>query len=49
MVVHNQLNKKPACSVEAIPSESQRQFDALHQATSEGFKKCPECIGSGIW
>ncbi len=49
MLVHNQLNKKPGCCMEAIPTEKQKQFDALHQATNEGFKKCPECIGSGIW
>jgi hypothetical protein len=49
MVVHNQLNKKPECCAEAIPSEAIKQFDALHQAVREGFKKCPECIGDGIW
>jgi hypothetical protein len=49
MLVHNSLNKQEACGVNEIPEESKKEFDALYQATSEGFSKCPTCIGDSIW
>ena len=49
MVVHNTLNKKPTCGIQDIPPEAKREFDALYQATTTGFHKCTECIGSSIW
>lgn len=49
MVVHNTLNKKPTCGIQDIPPEAKREFDALYQATTTGFHKCAECIGSSIW
>ncbi len=49
MIVHNSLNKQEACGFNDIPEEAKKEFDALYQATSEGYEKCPNCIGDSIW
>ncbi len=49
MVVHNLLARTPECALDRIPKDARIEWDALYQATTAGFTKCPNCIGDRIW